>query len=402
MRRVLAILSAIACVFTSAMADGFSTSTEEGVIAAIATRLDKNEKQIERWEKINKLVKINGFVQGLYEWSDDRTGDGTTGKSSFGVHRARLIIASELYKSKKGRVLDFWSYLDFMFLPKSPVLDLRFGYKHSRELNLIVGHMQNPIHFEEQFRPSKFEFIDFSYAACHLAKLGGNEVTTQDVPLRETGFRLYGGFFHRENFSILNYNIGFFNNVGAFTRNTNRSGDFFCRLFVKPTEALDIAVHYQWGEGNFSSVKLNNPDIYAGYRWDGNPEYLAMHRMGAGFSYITNSIFARGEYICGLTGKLASESCYLEGGYKLHLPRQLGFTWAGTMIDYYCRDTFDLIKRDTRNANIDMRYTLSFGWELSAYYRIQLAYSLEQRLHYTFANNRAFGNGVKVLVTASF
>ena len=119
-------------------------------------------------------------------------------------------------------------------------------------------------------------------------------------------------------------------------------------------------------------------------------------------TYVTNTVFMRSEYIAGWTGHLSSESCYIEGGYKYHLPKQLGFVWGGAMVDYLCRDTFDYVKRDTKNAAIDMRYTLSFGWEPSPYYRVQVAYSLEQRLHYTFANNRPFGNSVKFLVTASF
>lgn len=402
-KRVLIAFITIFLATLSVRAEGDVASySESGIIGLISERINKDEKQSEKLEKWSRYCRVNGFIQGMYAWSDNQTSNTTTGSSSFSVHRARFIVSGNLLQNKKGRKLDYLFYGDMVFLPKSPILSTQISYHHSNAFNVVIGQMQNPIHFEEQFRPTKFEFIDFSYAACYLGKLGGNDLTTKDVPLREMGIRLHGGFFQRDGYCLLNYNIGVFNHPGILLMNTNKSADFFCRLFVMPTRNLVIAAHCQWGEDDFSKVLLNNPDTYASYRWNGSPEYLMLHRWGGGVTYVTDTVFMRSEYIAGWTGHLSSEACYIEGGYKYHLPKQLGFAWAGAMVDYFCRDTFDYVKRDTKNAAIDMRYTLSFGWEPSALYRIQLAYSLEQRLHYTFPNNRPFSNSLKLLATASF
>ena len=79
-----------------------------------------------------------------------------------------------------------------------------------------------------------------------------------------------------------------------------------------------------------------------------------------------------------------------------------GKLWAGAMVDYFCRNVFDYTKRDTANAKNDNRYSVCLGYEPIKYLHMQLAYSLEQRTHYTFANNRHFGNGVKFMATVVF
>lgn len=76
--------------------------------------------------------------------------------------------------------------------------------------------------------------------------------------------------------------------------------------------------------------------------------------------------------------------------------------WAGGMVDYFCRNCFDYIKRDTKNAAIDMRYSVCVGYTPIKYLRMQLAYSLEHRINYKFENNQQFGNGIKFMVTGLF
>ena len=127
-----------------------------------------------------------------------------------------------------------------------------------------------------------------------------------------------------------------------------------------------------------------------------------MHRWGGGFNYDSKQGFARGEYIAGLTGSLVSEGVYVEAGKRFQLPKNAGMFWAGGMVDYFCRNCFDYVNRDTKNANIDMRYSICLGYEPIKYFHVQLAYSLEHRIHYKFDNNRQFGNGIKLLVTALF
>jgi hypothetical protein len=397
MRKILTLLAVLAISATVSAQDVEKQSDE---IVSLKARTAKNEKRIAALEKVRQYVKLSGFIQGEYDWLDDREGSQSTGSSSFYIRRLRFTVSGDLYRGAKGAKLDYRAYFDLARIKKdnpNPILDMWIRYQPCKEFGVQFGQFKNPITFEASISPSKYDFIDFSYAVCNLAKMGSNDVAGLNVTARDAGFQLFGGFIHRDGYSILNYNIGMVNGSGINVKDNNKSKDIFARLTVKPSADLAIAAYYQWGEAN-----LKGHAKYDEYGWSGNPEYVTMHRWGGGFNYDSKKGFARGEYIAGLTGSLASEGVYLEGGKRFQLPKNCGMFWAGAMVDYFCRNCFDYIHRDTANAIIDMRYSLCLGYEPIKYLRVQLAYSLEHRINYTFANNRHFGNGVKLMVTAAF
>lgn len=49
------------------------------------------------------------------------------------------------------------------------------------------------------------------------------------------GAQLFGGFFKRDGYSILNYNFGVFNGEGLNVKDKNKSKDIVARLTVKPS-----------------------------------------------------------------------------------------------------------------------------------------------------------------------
>ncbi|MBE6211700.1 MAG: hypothetical protein E7129_00970 [Rikenellaceae bacterium] len=397
MKRV--ILLAIVLVFGVAVS---AQEAQEATTESIEARLAKTEKRTAALEKIKQYVNLSGFIQGEYDWLDDGTNGNTTGSSSFYIRRLRFTVSGDLYKGKAGK-LDYRAYFDLARIKNgsnpNPILDMWIRYQPVKEFGIQFGQFKNPITFEASISPSKYDFIDFSYAVSNLAKMSSNDVAGLNVTARDIGFQLFGGFIHRDGYSILNYNVGLVNGSGINTKDNNKSKDIFARLTVKPTINFAIAAYYQWGEANMSNFTAEK---YAEYGWTGSPEYVTMHRWGGGFNYDGKKAFARGEYIAGLTGSLASEGAYIEGGKRFHLPKNAGMLWAGAMVDYFCRNCFDYIHRDTKNAAIDMRYSVCVGYTPFKYLRIQLAYSLEHRINYTLGNNRYFGNGVKLMVTAAF
>ena len=397
MKRV--ILLAIVLVFGVAVS---AQEAQEATTEPIEARLAKTEKRTAALEKIKQYVNLSGFIQGEYDWLDDGTNGNTTGSSSFYVRRFRFTVSGDLYKGKAGK-LDYRAYFDLARIKNgsnpNPILDMWIRYQPVKEFGIQFGQFKNPITFEASISPSKYDFIDFSYAVSNLAKMSSNDVAGLNVTARDAGFQLFGGFIHRDGYSILNYNVGLVNGSGINVKDNNKSKDIFARLTVKPTIDFAIAAYYQWGEANMSNFTAEK---YAEYGWTGSPEYVTMHRWGGGFNYDGKKAFARGEYIAGLTGSLASEGAYIEGGKRFHLPKNAGMLWAGAMVDYFCRNCFDYIHRDTKNAAIDMRYSVCVGYTPFKYLRIQLAYSLEHRINQTLANNRHFGNGVKMMVTAAF
>ena len=398
MKKIL--LLAITLTFGYAVAVS-AQEVKDTATESLEDRMTKNEKRTARLEKLKQYASLSGFIQAEYDWLDDGTNGNTTSSSSFYIRRLRFTIAGDLYKGKAAK-LDYRAYFDLARVKNpnpNPILDMWMRYQPVKEFGIQLGQFKNPITFEASISPSKYDFIDFSYAVSNLAKMGSNDVAGLNVTARDIGFQLFGGFIHRDGYSILNYNIGLVNGSGINTKDNNKSKDIFARLTVKPTADFALAAYYQWGEANLSSFTAEK---FAEYGWTGSAEYVTMHRWGGGFNYDGKKAFARGEYIAGLTGALASEGAYIEGGKRFHLPKNAGMLWAGAMVDYFCRNTFDYIERDTQNAIIDMRYSVCVGYTPFKYLRVQLAYSLEHAINKRLANNRHFGNGVKLMVTGAF
>ena len=398
MKKIL--LLAITLTFGYAVAVS-AQEVKDTTTESLEDRMTKNEKRTARLEKLKQYASLSGFIQAEYDWLDDGTNGNTTSSSSFYIRRLRFTIAGDLYKGKAGK-LDYRAYFDLARVKNpnpNPILDMWMRYQPVKEFGIQLGQFKNPITFEASISPSKYDFIDFSYAVSNLAKMGSNDVAGLNVTARDIGFQLFGGFIHRDGYSILNYNIGLVNGSGINVKDNNKSKDIFARLTVKPTADFALAAYYQWGEANLSSFTAEK---FAEYGWTGSAEYVTMHRWGGGFNYDGKKAFARGEYIAGLTGALASEGAYIEGGKRFHLPKNAGMLWAGAMVDYFCRNTFDYIERDTKSAAIDMRYSVCVGYTPFKYLRVQLAYSLEHAINKRLANNRHFGNGVKLMVTGAF
>ena len=388
------------CSFAASAQEATKSTQNELSTTELSTRLEKQEKRLAILEKVRQYVKLSAFMQGQYDWLSDTEGNEPTGTSSFYLRRIRFTLAGDLYRGKKGARLDYRVYFDLCRMPtKNPILDMWIRYQPIKEFGVQFGQYKNPVTFEASISPAKYDFIDFSYVVCNLAKMGANDLTGLNETARDIGFQFFGGFIHREGYSVINYNIGLLNGSGINTKDNNKSKDIYGKLTIKPSSDLAMAAYYQWGEANLSSFTAEK---YAEYGWTGSAEYVPMHRWGIGINYDGKHAFARSEYIGGLTGSLPSEGLYAEAGYRHHLPKNAGMLWAGGMVDYFCRNCFDYIHRDTKNALIDMRYSLCLGYAPIKYFRMQLAYSLEHKINQTFANNSPYGHGVKFMVTASF
>lgn len=405
MKRILSIALALFAFVAVSAQEAATTGNLEAKVTELETRLAKNEKRAAAWEKAKQYFKITSFVQGMYEWANDKNSTDLTGVSTFSIRRARMSITGDLYKGKKGAVLDYRFYFDLARIKNNsnpnPILDMWVRYRPFKEFGIQFGQYKNPVTFEASISPSKYEFIDYSYAICNLAKMGSDDVAGLNVTARDMGFQFIGGFIHRDGYSIINYNVGVLNGNGLNLKDNNKSKDVYGVLTIKPSAKLSLATFYQWGEANlaefFSEEKIQNE-----YGWYGNPEYVTMHRWGVGFKYDGDGPYARGEYVAGTTGKLVSEGAYLAGGYKFKLPKNAGRIWTGVMADYFCKNCFDYTNRDTANAAINTRYSVCVGYEPIKYFHFQVAYSLEQRIHHTFSNNRHFNNGIKLLATIIF
>ena len=188
--------------------------------------------------------------------------------------------------------LDYRVQIEFAS-PK--IVDAYLCYRPFDELNLQLGEYKLPFSIENtEYVPLRYEFIEYPLSLCKL--MGFNDLCGLSATGRDMGAQLFGGFFRRDGYSILNYNIGVFNGEGLNVRDKNKSKDVVARLTLKPAAGLQLAGSYYWGEYG--------------------ADYLKRVRYGAGACYDRGPVVVRGEYICGTTGDLDSEGWYAVAGWR--------------------------------------------------------------------------------------
>ena len=301
MRRFLIIgIALLASVVASAQEKGVATvtgqneaSSMDAQIKALEIRAKKSEKRRATLEKLHQYAKVTAFMQGEYDWVSDADDKGKTGTSSFYLRRARFSVTGDLYQGKAGK-LDYRVYFDLVRvkLPNpNPILDMWVRYQPVKEFGIQLGQYKNPITFEASISPAKYDFIDFSYAVCNLAKMGSDDVAGYNVTARDIGFQFFGGFIHRDGYSVINYNLGLLNGSGINTKDDNKSKDIYAKLTIKPTRDFALAAYYQWGEANlYNNFKDNSkfkvgcefqPELLADhFGWSGDIKYVRTHRWG--------------------------------------------------------------------------------------------------------------------------
>ena len=191
--------------------------------------------------------------------------------------------------------------------------------------------------------PLRYEFIEYPLSLCKL--MGFNDLCGLSATGRDMGAQLFGGFFRRDGYSILNYNIGVFNGEGLNVRDKNKSKDVVARLTLKPAAGLQLAGSYYWGEYG--------------------ADYLKRVRYGAGACYDRGPVVVRGEYICGTTGDLDSEGWYAVAGWRV----------TKTLLPAVRYDTF--LENTARSSSRQTNYTAALTWQPVKYLRCQLNYTYE-------------------------
>ena len=172
-----------------------ATSSVEELSAEIAALKAKTST----WDKVlAALPEISGYVQTGYEWSDR--------SSTFFIKRVRSEPGGR-HRSETGL----------------PCPDrIRFAenrrrylcYKPFDELNVQLGEYKLPFSIENtDYVPLRYEFVEYPLSLCKL--MGFSDLCGLSATGRDLGAQLFGGFFKRDGYSILNYNFGVFQWRGA-------------------------------------------------------------------------------------------------------------------------------------------------------------------------------------------
>ena len=321
----------------SAFAQAPSQAVEAGSadISAFESRLGELETRTSTWQKIvARLPKFSGYVQAGYQYSDEA--------STFFLKRVRLSLAGDIVANK----LDYKIQFEFC---KPQLVDAYIQYRPFDQLNVKLGQYKVPFSIENtDYIPTKLEFIEYPMVLQKL--MGFSDVCGISATGRDLGATLYGGFFKRDGYSIVNYDLGVFNGAGINTKDNNKTKDIAARLTVKPVKGLLLSGSYYWGEYGAS--------------------YFRRERYAAGICYDRGAVVVRSEWIGGRTGSadgtLDSDGWYAMAGWRA------SDKWMPVA-------RFEQFTLDTahRSASRQNNYTVGLLWAPVKYLRCQLNYTYE-------------------------
>ncbi len=324
-RLILLLLGLSACATLGATG---RDSLSDGALRAEVLRLRERSRA---WDLLaDRLPRISGYLQLGYEIDD-------AGTSDFFIKRVRVILQGDLAPR-----LDYCVHAE---LVSPQLMDLYLRYRPFRQLNFQLGQFKLPFSIENTgYPPLRIEFIEYPLALTRLVSF--NDVCgMKGATGRDIGLTAYGGFFARDGYDVVSYDIGVVNGEGINTRDANRSKDLVARLTLRPVRGLQIAGSY--------------------YRGSYGADRLRRIRYGAGACYDRGAGVVRGEYIGGTTGSLKSDGWYVMGG--LRFARR----W---MVAARCEAfTEDRSVAATRQTN----WTAGITWQPVRFLRCQLNYTYE-------------------------
>lgn len=345
------LLAVVAMAFTV----GAQAQTTTNDVEALQERVEQLEKKSSFKSFADKHLKLSGYLQAGVEWNQHD-------KTSFYLRRARVSLSGDIVDSK----LDYRLQVDMAGSPK--VCDLYLRYRPLKEIGAQIGQFKLPFSLEnELYGPTKFEFIQYSYLTTLLVR---NDKTLDGISAtgRDMGAQIFGGFIHKDGYSIINYNIGVFNGSGINNKDNNKSKDIIGRLIIKPIKGLSISGSYMYGETSFN----------------GNA-YMKSPRWAVGAIYDVRHWIARVEYAQAKFGEANADAFYALAGYHFERP------WSVVArYEFLNTDFADLLSQD--------RITLGAVYKPIKYLRLQLNYS------YTMYDAMSDKNahGLNLMVSAIF
>ena len=269
--------------------------------------------------KVDRMPKISGFVQGMFQANLDESGKLLTGDnaSTFRMRRVRMSVEGNLAKGLTYKIQGD-------FTRKPMLVDAFLKYKACDAFAIQVGQFKIPFSIESPINPVNLEIFDYGEAIQRL--VGYNDVCGVGSLGRDLGIMATGSLFpvemqNGQKFGIVNYSIGIFNGNGANEKDNNNWKDIVGRLDIHPgLKDLTLSGSYYYGK-YYKDEKNNGARI----RW------------AAGAQYNNGDLVVRAEYLNGTTGSLidivgsdgqvtgteeiltGSNGYYAEAGYNFKL-----------------------------------------------------------------------------------
>ena len=261
--------------------------------------------------KIDRMPKISGFVQGMYQADLDEAG--TLTGNTLRMRRVRLSVDGTLFKGLTYKIQG-----DFT---RSPMLvDAYVKYKPCNEFAIQIGQFKTPFSIESPINPVNLEIFDYGEAIQGL--VGYKDVCGVGSLGRDLGIMATGSLFPVKGdegikYHVVDYALGVFNGNGANQLDNNNRKDVVGRLEVHPgLKALTLSGSYYYG-------KYYKDEDFNGTR----------NRWAAGLQYNDGKLVIRGEYLNGTTGyqgfegeeapkQFNSRGYYAEAGYNFQFGKE--------------------------------------------------------------------------------
>ena len=241
---------------------------------------------------VDRMPKISGFVQGMYQ--ANLTDEGELSSNTLRMRRVRLSVDGKLSKTVSYKLQG-----DFV---RSPMLvDAYLKYKPCNEFAIQIGQFKTPFTIESPINPVNLEIFDYGEI---IQKLGGySDVCGVGGLGRDIGIMATGDLFpvKDKDFSVVNYAVGVFNGNGPVTTDNNNRKDIVGRLEVHPgLKAITLSGSYYYGLYRNTTVE---DQIAANGVATGKTAFPngVRNRWAAGAQYNDGKLVLRGEYISGQT-----------------------------------------------------------------------------------------------------
>jgi len=343
--------------------------------------------------QISDYLKVGGFVNTQYEYTNQEQNNGTLAETSaFQIRRARLDVKGDITP-----MIDFRLQADFANSPK--LVDAFVRVKCCKYINLQVGQFKIPFTLENPYAPLNLEFADNAQVITHLS--GYKDVTgiSSYSTGREIGAQIYGTLidFERDGkkFPILSYAVGVFGGNGINVKTDNMAKDIAGRIEFCPfVKNLTLSGSAYWGR-------------YA----DANLDNMLRLRCAGGAEYKDEHLTVRGEYVWGNTGFSVLDPTgfdYMETRMKTHgfyVTAGYWFNCGWGKCDKFSISQkirpvvrYDYYKKDLAAENTaSSYYSVGFDWWPEKHLNFRASYTLRDVAKYD-----KLGHGFNAMLSVKF
>ena len=312
------ILTAAACISSSAATDTLSTVTD-----------DRKDSKLVRF--LSEKVSVSGYAQVGYQYDTyDMAHDGAFNK--FNLYRAMII--ADIRPVSRYRPVDAFY--------------------------IRLGQYKTPFTIESNMSPSVLEIIKGAQAVQYLAGIDGSDVCFGAGAGRDLGLEVGGEFLKigKDNRNLIEYRVGVFSGEPSNTAETNNRKDVVASLALRPVSFLKVHGSVYFGEG---TAKADSP--YGTFKAG---ETYRRDRWSAGLEMEAGPMYLRSEYMEGLDASVRSR-----GAYATLVGSATHFLDIVASVDY--------LDRNIALSDWQCSYIFGLQWNFYRKCRLQAQYVYQQR-----------------------